>query len=154
VSRLVVAVAALLAAGCSADADVDACEAFVQRDGADGYRRLAMFREDSAPMTLAAFRKAAGLAPPTDEVSRLKATRLELAAGRGQLQLRRIVLNYQLGSSEPQTEVCAFRLVDGALPEPAELAGAGDTSLADGRATLAEIRGEKPPVKPRYDCCL
>jgi len=154
VRRLVV-VAALLVSGCGPeDADVGVCEAFVRRDGAAGYERLGFVRDDSAPMTLAAFRKAAGLPEATDEVSRLSATRLELAAKRGQLQLRRLALQYRLSSGEPQTAVCAFRLVDGELPEAEELARAGDTSLADGRATLARVRGKPEGARPKYDCCL
>lgn len=152
---VLIACAAILLTGCDgAEADVAACEAFVTRDGAADYRRLSVLRSDSAPMTLAAFRNAAGLPVPADEVSRLKATRLELAARRGELQLRQLTLRYQRGGGVPREQVCAFRLVGGALPDPAELAAAGDTSLADGRTTLARLRGESPQAGPKFDCCL
>jgi hypothetical protein len=140
--------------------DVLACEAYVRSKLADpsAYRRENLKRRDTDHLDINSFYKMSGKPASVVGVPELEqAWRIidEGAARRGDLQLRLLDLTYsRWGGDAPQTQVCAFRLVDGELQGHEALMENAEGSLQKSVETLAILRGGRRPAKPKYPCCL
>lgn len=165
----IVLISALLALGGGADAwvqsdatapDLMACELHIRSSlpaNAD-YRRNGITRQDSAPLTFAQFRKQAGPAASVHglgEAEDLQNQVDEYWAKSGNLALRTMVLTYRLGDEvQPRKQVCAFRLVKGALQATPTLMSHATTTTQKALDTLADLQKRRRPSRPKYSCCL
>lgn len=141
-------------------ADVVACEAHVLANVPPGavYRRLDVVRTDSGPLSAPAFHEQAGPAASVHglgEAEDLQNQVDEYWAKSGNLALRTMVLTYRLGDEvQPRKQVCAFRLVKGALQATPTLMSHATTTTQKALDTLADLQKRRRPSRPKYSCCL
>lgn len=140
--------------------DLAACELHVRARLPSGisFRRIDVTREDTGPLSPAAFKKQAGVSSSVHglgEAEELRDLADELAAKAGRLSLRRMVLTYQLGNeAQPRTQVCAFRLEGGKL-QSAETLNANATSRTGEAIDFLADRGKwARQSRPKHSCCL
>lgn len=167
-SVLVVAGCALFGGGAVALAssaandppDLAACELHVRTNMPANveYQRVNVTRVDTAPLTSEEFKRQAGpaasvhgLGEPEDLQNQVD----EYWAKSGNLALRTMVLTYRLGDEvQPRKQVCAFRLVKGALQATPTLMSHATTTTQKALDTLADIQKRRRPSRPKYSCCL
>ncbi|WP_156360994.1 hypothetical protein [Sphingomonas sp. Leaf257] len=140
--------------------DFMACELHIKRHVPEGgiYKLLSVAREDSGPLSPAAFKEQAGVSASVHGLGEAEALRNladELAAKAGRLSLRRMVLTYRLGNeAQPRKQVCAFRLEGGKL-QSAETLNANATSRTGEAIDFLADRGKwARQSKPKHSCCL
>ena len=140
--------------------DLAACELHVRSNLPAGatYRRVSVARNDTGPLTPAAFREQAG--PPASrhglgEAERLQNILDEMNAKAGNLALRRMVLTYQTkGDTKPRQQICAFRLIEGELESPKILNAHATTVTGKALDVLADLQHRPRQSRPKYSCCL
>ena len=140
--------------------DLAACELHVRSHLPAGvaYRRIAATSEDTAPLSLAAFRDQAGASASVHglgEAEELRDLADELAAKTRRLSLRRMILTYQLnGETQPRTQVSAFRLSDGKLQDAKTLNANATSRTGEAIEFLADRGKWSRQSRPKHSCCL
>lgn len=166
---LVIAGSALTAAGCGAYAwaqqastrpDLAACELHVRAKlpAGTGYHRIGVTRNDSPPLSPAAFKKQTGASASVHglgEAEELRELADELEAEAGRLSLRRLTLTYQLdGEAQPRQQVCAFRLSEGRLQDANTLNRFATSRTGEAIDFLADRGKWARQSRPKHSCCL
>ncbi|WP_394663250.1 hypothetical protein [uncultured Sphingomonas sp.] len=167
--KIIVGAAAILGAGVGSYAlaqsdeaapDLAACELHI-RSGLPagvGYRRVAVTRDDTAPLTFTQFQQQAGVSASVHglgEAEELRDLADGLAAKAGRLSLRRMMLTYQVGGeAQPRQQICAFRLSDGKLQSAETLNDAATSSTAKALDALADLKRRPRQSRPKHSCCL
>lgn len=167
--RLILIVAAFVGLGggayawareASDGADVAACELHVRTNLPSGvtYRRIGVAREDTPPLSAAAFRQQAGAAASVHglgEAEDLQSQVDEYWAKSGKLALRTMVLTYRLDDeAQSRKQICAFRLVEGDLETTPTLMSHATTAAPKALDVLADLQRRRRQSRPRYSCCL
>lgn len=161
--RMVFALGSLcLLAGCG-QPDVEACETFIKSElqAPATYRRVAITKVDSALMSMSEFRRRTGIPDLRRDENETLRRYGELREGdRPSLRTLGITFEADNGYGVPvrATRVCAFKLIDGKLPDGAEIEStARDAALKANSKQLigAGLLPNAPASSDRkYDCCL
>lgn len=167
--RLILIVAVLVGLGGGAYAwarepsdgpDLAACELHVRTNLPSGvvYRRIDVAREDTPPLSFAAFRQQAGASASVHglgEAEDLQNQVDEYWAKSGKLALRTMVLTYRLGGeAQPRKQVCAFRLIEGELATSPTLMSNATTDTPKALDVLADLQHRRRQSRPKHSCCL
>ncbi len=140
--------------------DLAACELHVRTNLPSGvvYRRIDVAREDTPPLSSAAFRQQAGASASVHglgEAEDLQNQVDEYWAKSGKLALRTMVLTYRLGGeAQPRKQVCAFRLIEGELATSPTLMSNATTDTPKALDVLADLQHRRRQSRPKHSCCL